>query len=58
MFAGVVVPAAVWRSDDLTVGVAVEGPLLVIGAAATTWVAPGWVATRHASDCLLLRRVC
>ncbi|MCO6413682.1 MAG: hydantoinase/oxoprolinase family protein [Thiogranum sp.] len=58
MLAGVTAPAEVWRRGDLKVGVAVEGPLLVIDTAATTWVAPGWAATRDASDCLLLQRVC
>ncbi len=54
--AGVSGPVPVWRRDDLPVGEALDGPLLVIDAVATTWVEAGWRLVRHASDCLLLER--
>lgn len=46
----------VWRREDLDIDAPYPGPLLVIDAVATTWVAPGWEVVRHPSACLLLER--
>ena len=47
---------AVWRRADLETEKDYTGPILVVDAVATTFVAPGWRARRHASGGLLLDR--
>jgi N-methylhydantoinase A len=47
-------PVPVWQRKDMEFDKAFAGPLLVIDAVATSYVAPEWIATRHRSGCLLL----
>jgi N-methylhydantoinase A len=54
--AGVSRPAPVWRRSDLSPGQVYPGPLLVVDADASTYVAPGWAVSRQAEGCLLLER--
>ncbi len=42
---GVPDPVPVWQRADLPAGLALPGPLIVIDAISTTWVAPGWAAS-------------
>lgn len=49
-------PVPVWKRDHLQAGTNYSGPMLVIDPISTTWVAPGWFASRHESGCLLLER--
>jgi N-methylhydantoinase A len=49
-------PVDVWQRNDMPIDVHCEGPAVVIDTVATTYVAPGWRALRHASGCVLLER--
>lgn len=57
VMAGFERPVPVWRRDDLGCEAAYPGPLLVIDAVATSYVAAGWTASRHRSGCLFLDRL-
>ena len=57
VMAGFERPVPVWRRDDLRCEAAYPGPLLVIDAVATSYVAAGWTASRHRSGCLFLDRL-
>ncbi len=46
----------VWQRHELEFDTRCVGPAVIIDAVATTYVAPGWHALRHASGCLLLER--
>jgi len=48
--------APVWRREALGARQTHAGPLLIIDAVATTYVARGWQVTGQASGCLLLER--
>jgi N-methylhydantoinase A len=54
--AGSDAPVALWRREQLPIAKELAGPVLVMDAVATTWVAPGWGVQRHASGSLLLER--
>ena len=54
--AGCDMPVPVWQREDLAVDTRYSGPLLVIDAVATTWLAPGWDLVCHRSGSLLLER--
>ncbi|HSI01353.1 MAG TPA: hydantoinase/oxoprolinase family protein [Reyranella sp.] len=43
-------------AEALTSGQRIDGPAVIDGYTATTWVPPGWTATLDASDNLILRR--
>ncbi|MBI5616361.1 MAG: hydantoinase/oxoprolinase family protein [Gammaproteobacteria bacterium] len=53
---GIADAVPVWRRERLPRGVGLPGPLVVVDALNSTWVAPGWTLTadRHA-NCLLTR---
>jgi len=57
VMAGFERPVPVWRRDDLGCEAAYPGPLLIIDAVATSYVAAGWTASRHQSGCLFLDRL-
>jgi N-methylhydantoinase A len=54
--AGEVQPVPVWRREDLACERSYRGPLLVVDAVATTYVATGWCVSREARGCLLMER--
>jgi N-methylhydantoinase A len=43
-------------AEALTAGQKIDGPAVIEGYTATTWVPPGWTATLDAADNLILRR--
>ena len=43
-------------AEALKPGQKIEGPAVIEGYTATTWVPPGWTATLDASDNMILRR--
>jgi N-methylhydantoinase A len=43
-------------AEALTSAQRIDGPAVIDGYTATTWVPPGWTATLDASDNLILRR--
>jgi N-methylhydantoinase A len=43
-------------AEALKQGQTIDGPAVIDGYTATTWVPPGWTATLDASDNLILRR--
>ncbi len=45
-----------FTAEALTAGQKIEGPAVIEGYTATTWVPPGWTAALDASDNLILRR--
>jgi len=57
VMAGFERPVPVWRRDDLGCEAVYPGPLLIIDAVATSYVAAGWTASRHRSGCLFLDRL-
>jgi N-methylhydantoinase A len=56
VLAGVAEPMPVIQRNALEVGHAYRGPMLVIDAVATTFVAAGWIARLHNNGCLMLER--
>jgi N-methylhydantoinase A len=53
---GIDQPVARYERSALATGQCLSGPALITEMAATTWLAPGWQATRDASGSLLLAR--
>ncbi len=51
------VEAAVWEFSQLTPGMAIEGPAVLVGMDATAVVQPGWGGTVHDSGAVVLSRV-
>jgi N-methylhydantoinase A len=47
----------VWQRHDLEFDTPCAGPVVIIDAVATTYVASGWQALRHATGCLLLEHL-
>jgi N-methylhydantoinase A len=45
-----------FTAEALTAGQKIDGPAVIEGYTATTWVPPGWTAALDASDNLILRR--
>jgi N-methylhydantoinase A len=43
-------------AEALTAGQKIDGPAVIEGYTATTWVPPGWTAELDAADNLILRR--
>jgi N-methylhydantoinase A len=56
VLAGVAEPMPVMQRNALEVGQSYRGPMLVIDAVATTFVAAGWIARLHNNGCLMLER--
>ncbi|MBS0222674.1 MAG: hydantoinase/oxoprolinase family protein [Proteobacteria bacterium] len=50
------VDCARYTAEALTGGQQIDGPAVIEGHTATTWVPPGWTATLDAADNLILRR--
>jgi N-methylhydantoinase A len=48
--------AQLHRREDLEPGVKLAGPAVIVDDGATLWVAPEWVAQRHASRAVVLTR--
>lgn len=48
--------ASVLTRDAMALGTAIAGPAVVSDDGATLWVAPGWVARRHASGAVVVTR--
>ena len=53
---GVARPVPLWRREEMPAGRPVAGPALVLDAVSTTWLAPGWNASRDRYGNLLLER--
>jgi len=49
-------PVPAWRREDLNIERTYKGPLLVLDAVASTYVARGWTLRLHRNGCLLLER--
>jgi len=49
-------PVPVWRREDLDIERSYKGPMLVLDAVASTYVACGWTLQVHGNGCLLLER--
>ena len=49
-------PVPAWRRQDLDIERTYKGPLLVLDAVASTYVARGWTLRVHRNGCLLLER--
>jgi N-methylhydantoinase A len=49
-------PVPVWRREDLDIERTYKGPILVLDAVASTYVARGWTLQVHRNGCLLLER--
>jgi len=49
-------PVPVWRREDLDIERTCKGPILVLDAVASTYVARGWALQVHRNGCLLLER--
>jgi len=49
-------PVPVWRREDLDIERTYKGPILVLDAVASTYVARGWTLRVHRNGCLLLER--
>jgi len=43
-------------AESLPPGQSIEGPAVIEGYTATTWVAPGWTAALDAANNLILRK--
>jgi N-methylhydantoinase A len=50
------IECARYTAEALTAGQKIEGPTVIEGYTATTWVPPGWTAELDAADNLILRR--